>query len=811
MRFRFYAGVFLVTASTLMLQTIETRILSVITWYYLAFFLISIAMFGLTSGAVWVYLKGSRFSGKTLSNDLSYFTAAFAVTATLSLAIQMTLAPGESFTVSWFMVWLEFCLCLAVPFFFSGVVISLALTRSPYPVGRVYGVDLAGAATGCLGVLLLLDNTDGPSAVLWVSSMIAAGAALFAGSGVGGVPEGKMPFAWVLRRPKAICVVLAFCALANGMTRYGVQPVIVKGEPEKRLNYLLYEKWNSFSRVTAYAADANMPPLLWGASPKLPPGMKAEARFLRIDGLAGTMMYRFSGKSQDADALFYDLTNLAYFLPNLNRGAVIGVGGGRDILSAFAFGLKDVTGVEINPIFIGLLTENPDFADYANLNKIQGAHFVVDEARSWFARTSEKFDIIQMSLIDTWAATGAGAFTLAENGLYTVEAWRILLSRLNPNGFFTVSRWYGIGYVNETGRMISLAAATLMEMGVTEPRKHIFLASNGTSLATLILSRSPFSSEDLSALEKATYGYGFEVLASPTKESDSNILNQILNTKDRKTLDLFTSRLAFDLTPPTDERPFFFNQLPFNRPLQALKMLGILGGSMPPVGVMRGNIVATLTLAVIFFLSVMLVLATIIIPLRPAIRDTNRKLVGGGTMYFFLLGVGFMAIEIGLLQRMSVFLGHPIYSLSVVLFSLILTTGIGSFASERIKLDRRHKFATWAILLGGYILSMTFWLPGALLAFGGSSLPVRAIVCVVSIAPAGFMMGFGFPTGMRLISGIDSKPTPWFWGINGAAGVFSSVIAVISSIAFGISVTLIIGSICYLLLIPASFAIGLES
>ena len=161
-------------------------------------------------------------------------------------------------------------------------------------------------------------------------------------------------------------------------------------------------------------------------------------------------------------------------------------------------------------------------------------------------------------------------------------------------------------------------------------------------------------------------------------------------------------------------------------------------------------------------------------------------------------------VEIGLLQRMSVFLGHPIYSLTVVLFTLILATGLGSLLSDRIVLDGRLRFSIWAVLVGGYILGLPLWLPDLFPAFGGSGLLVRAAVCVAAIAPAGVLMGFGFPTGMRLISLIDRKPTPWLWGVNGAAGVLASIVAVACSIAYGISVTLMVGGICYLLLIPTT-------
>ncbi len=196
----FYIGLFLITAATLMLQIIQTRILSVVAWYHLAFFAISTAMFGLTLGAVWVYLRGSRFSQKTLSYDLSYFSSAFAVSIALALAVQMTLSPVDRMTATNVITWIELALCLSVPFFFSGVVVSLALTRSPYPIGRVYGVDLFGAATGCLGVILLLNFTDGPSAVLWVAALAALGALFFGWSSIGAPPERLPIFATLMQR-----------------------------------------------------------------------------------------------------------------------------------------------------------------------------------------------------------------------------------------------------------------------------------------------------------------------------------------------------------------------------------------------------------------------------------------------------------------------------------------------------------------------------------------------------------------------------------------------------------------------------------
>jgi hypothetical protein len=802
----FYAGVFLISASTLMLEIIQTRILSVVVWYHLAFFVISLAMFGLTAGAVWVYLRRDRFTETTLSYDLSYFSGLFSLTTAICLAVQMTLAPVISGAMTTLWIWTELAICLSIPFFFSGVILSLALTRSPFRVGRVYGVDLLGAAIGCLGALLLLNFTDGPSAILWVAALVAIGALAFAGSGIGKASDQNPPLQACLRHHYWIISILVLCAVINPYTDQGLHPIVVKGKFEFPGSYL-FKQWNSFSRVVVGQVKRGIPEM-WGPSPKMFDNKWSVYQTeLNIDGDAATYAYRFTGNLDEVTFLRYDVTNLAYFLPDRERVLVIGVGAGRDILSAALFGRKQITGVEINPIFVQLLTREPDFLDFNNVAALPGVQFVLDEGRSWLARSRESFDIIQMSLVDTWAATGAGAFTLSENGLYTVQAWKTFLNRLTPNGVLTVSRWYDPSVPDETGRLISLAAATLMEMGIADPSRHVFLASQG-AIATLVLSKSPFSTSDVETLERAAAEYQHNVLMSPGRAPGSDTLFRIITSADRKSLNSYTSSLEFDLTPPTDNRPFFFNQLPLSRPFQALAYAKTMLARGPQGGgVRQGNLVATMTLLVLFFISLIFVVAAIVVPLRPALKDVGLAVATRGTLYFALIGIGFMMVEIGLLQRMTVFLGHPIYSLSVLLFSLILTTGLGSFLSEKLPLHDRTRITAWASLTGGYLVILPFVLNEFFAAFDDATLIIRIAICVVSIMPAGFLLGFGFPTGMRLIASIDSRPTPWFWGINGAAGVLASITAIVVSLALGINATLIAGALCYLLLIPVSLAL----
>ena len=542
-RFSFYLGLFSVTAATLMLQLIQTRILSVMAWYHLAFFVISTAMFGLTAGAVWVYLRGERYSEKTLSFDLAHYSAAFAVSTALALAFQMTLPLLGQPAVTTLLIWIQLAILLSIPFFFSGVVVSLALTRSPYPVGRVYGVDLMGAAVGCFGVLFLLNASDGPSAVLWTSAIAALGALLFSRSGIGGTPDPVPRSARVLRWRSVWLLILVAAATLNSLDnrRLGLYPVFAK--TILQLGYLpWFERWNSFSRVVA-GMPIEETPHMWGPSPTFNNNeWRVTQSRLTIDGDAATAAYGISGDLSRAKFLTYDVTNLAYYMPERQSAAVIGVGGGRDLLSGRVFGIPRVTGVEINPAFVDLLLRESKFSEFVGLKKIDGVRLLVDEGRSWFARSDETFDVIQMSLTDTWAATGAGAFTLSENGLYTVEAWQIFLRRLNPRGVFTVSRWYSPQDVAETGRMVSLAVAALIEGGAKDPRDHIFLAAS-RRIATLVVSRSGFSVGELQSLKTATRRLQFDQLIVPDETPTSDILGYIVNARNLLQLGALHARL----------------------------------------------------------------------------------------------------------------------------------------------------------------------------------------------------------------------------------------------------------------------------
>ena len=790
-------GVFFVTCSVLVFQTVQTRILSVIAWYYLAFFAISVAMLGMTAGAVWVYFHRARLTSGRLATALSDSALLAAIAMPLSVMVQFSLITALTPTVTSLFAGGLLMAAMTAPYVFAGITVSIALTRTPFPISQIYAVDLLGAALGCAAVVGLLDIVDGPSAILVAGTLSALAAYAFARSATGAESQSLMlRRRW--QRPLVVTMVLAVLIPVNLMIPVGFKPVMVKDQLEDRW-LTRTERWNSYSRIVAYRPITS-PPFLWGPSPLATPTTPVPQGWLNIDGAAGTPMPHYDGTDRSIDYLRYDLVNLAYYLPGITKSAVIGVGGGRDLMSAHLFGVRDITGVELNPIFIDLLTKKGFYASLSNLNDIPNLRLHVDDARSWFAAAHETFDLIQMSMIDTWAATGAGAFSLSENGLYTLEGWRAFLNRLSDEGVFTVSRWYNRGDVDESGRMIALAIGTMIDRGAADPRQHIFVARTD-NIATLVLSKAPLSAARLVALKSVTTRLGFKVLVTPDAEPETDTLRRMVVAKDMTSLNRVAQTTFLDLRVPTDQRPFFFNQLRFTDiPRATVKLVhGELAG-----GVLRGNLLASITLTVILVIALIAVVCTIVLPLRGVAKTGARQLIVAGTIYFSLIGMGFMFAEIALLQYFGIFLGHPIYALGVCLFSLILSSGLGSLASGRFGLDTGHRVVLWGVVLAGYLLVAQGELTRLFAAASSQDLSTRILLSLAVIMPVGFLMGFGFPTGMTLIQRIDNEPAPWFWGINGATGVLASVVAVMVSMALGINVTMSIAGLCYLAVIPAA-------
>jgi hypothetical protein len=791
----FLTGVFLTCMCGLMLQIMETRALSVMVYYHLAFFAIGVAMLGMTAGALIVFYRfDTGFAPERLFDTMARVMTLFAWSVLVSLAVLLNLAleaqfaPTLTFTLSW-------ALAVAImlpPYVLLGITVTLALTRSSQRVSVVYGVDLIGAAAGCLVTLALLNLVDTYSAVLIVGAVGAAAALAFTrGARAAALPAAARAAEVAPRRKLNAAVALTILLLGAAVNvllgTQGLRPLVVKGRIQPAYG-LTEERWNSFSRIDM-SMSPNSPARLWSPS-RYAPRVYLDQAWMQIDGDASTPMYHFGGDPRELDVLRYDATALAYYIRHQGRAAIIGIGGGRDLQTAYVFGFRDITGVEYNPIFVRLFAR--DYRDFSGAGRI-GMRLAVDDARSWFARSQEQFDLIQMSLIDTWAATGAGAFTLSENGLYTVEGWKRFLSRLTPHGVFTVSRWHSESRRDETARILSLAMASLYEMGVPDPASHLYLASNRT-LSTLIVGRAPLSADDLSALDGAVNSLGYRTLAAPGRAAAEPVFDRILRSRTVDELMRFGRSATINLAPTWDANPFFFNQLRLADPASMIRAFRALPGTV------RGNLSATLTLLTLVIVSMVAVSVVLLAPTRGSVQHATAPVLFWSSAYFLLIGLAFMFVEISLIQRMSLFLGHPIYGLAIALFGIILATGFGSLVSGRTVRLAQGSLVTWPLTLALYLATLPLWLGTVLDHAETGGLLERASVCLLTMVPAGVLMGFMFPTGMRLCSRIDSRITPWLWAVNGSAGVLATGSAVLVSLETSLNHALWVGALGYALL-----------
>jgi hypothetical protein len=793
-----FAGLFLVTLSTLTYQLLLTRTFSVTMYYHFAFVAISVTMFGMAAGAVAVFLNPSVFVPARANRHLAIGSAIFAVTVVASYLTHLSIPfVIDRSLVTVYGIALTYA-ALTVPFVFSGIVVSIALTRFPRQVASLYAADLAGAAVGCVLVGPALQLTDAPTAVLGTAAVAAAAGWLFAHASEAerGAPEDASRWSGVriLRVSAALAVTLTLAAgvhaVAARQNAGWLRLVWVKGQFEPRP---LVEKWNSFSRIRVIGdPDKQVRPSGWGLSATLPPERRARELHLDIDSYAGTELTRFSGDPADVAHLRYDVTNVVHYLRPASRVIVVGTGGGRDVLSALAFDQKAVTGVEINEGIINLV--NGRFGDFTgHLDRDPRVRFVNDEARSYIARLHDRADIIQISLIDTWAATASGAFVLTENSLYTVEAWRVFLQHLAPRGILTVSRWYYANRPGEVYRLASLASTTLMRIGVTRPGDHfaIVRARPGgpnapDGIGTILVSPDPLSNADLDALEAVAARMQFEIVQSPRRSADATFAA----LADQSRLASAVAQYPLNISAPTDNRPFFFHMLRLRDVFDTARWRD--------QGIVQFNMTAVGVLGILFVTVVVLTASCILVPLWLAGPRADLRGVVPHLIFFGAIGLGFMLIEISQVQRLTVFLGHPVYSLSVVLFSLLLSSGAGSLSTGLLTRDAAPGSAVVRLALLVVVLCAFGALTPALVrTFEASSTPIRVLLSVGTLLPLGFFMGMAFPIGMGRALRDAPALAPWLWAVNGSASVCASVLAVVIALGAGISAAFWTGTVCY--------------
>jgi hypothetical protein len=773
----------LVAMTVLLVQVVLSRLFASIMTYYYAFMLISLAMLGLASGSLLVQVMPRVFTEKRFSIQTTICGAAMGlcgIAGTLALLVvypstnvgSYTFTPGQF----WALAGLFWCL---FPFFLcGGLIVAMVFARYPASFSLLYAVDLVFAAAGCLLAIAVLGVSPPVPVLLTFCTVPMFAGALF------GLAE---------RRKAAMGVVALALICALGGSVLSRRESIAKPPHASWLGRpTVVSEWNSVSAVRVHPGRF----FTWALSPRYT-GPRHDMMDLIIDGMGGTEIVRFDGNPaslKDYTYLDQDLTALASRLqPGNARQLIIGPGGGVDILQAVRAGRTDITVVEINPLIVSVVNRKLGWFSGRPYD-LPGVRLVLENGRTFIKRTTDTFDLISLTWVDTGGSATALAFS--ENYLYTVEAYQEYLSRLAPDGYLAFLRALGLGEVVRTDSMRGIAVAweALAREGITDPSRHMLVTAVDSPffrrpMCFVLIKKSPLTAADVTRSRAFVDQYGFETLWAPDVgvalrppppafAEYARLVRALVTEPDRARV---FREMPFDTIPATDDNPFYFVERA--RP-----------GQPAGIGVLQ---LQTLLLALLA-----LIVPFLLVPVLPLLkRGAGEKLHASGAAalaYFSLIGVAFMGVEIELFHVFALLLGSPAITFSVVLASLLLSSGAGSYLSARLKRAGPLTLgAVFAALVGllivflaarGYLLSTVVAAPMA----------TRVFATLLMIAPLGLLMGMPMPLGMGLVA--DSpRLVLWGWSLNGVFSVLASVGAIYCAIYLGSTVTFAIAASAYLL------------
>ncbi|MEO8096181.1 MAG: hypothetical protein ABI811_00660 [Acidobacteriota bacterium] len=754
-----YLGLGFTTLATLLLELSLTRLFSVVFFYHFAFLAISLALFGFGAGGVFSYVVANRPGN--LSAELGRLT--FVNSVAVVLLLWFILSRHGDMTLG---ALVAVYIASAIPFFFAGTVVSLAIGEAIDRIDRAYLWDLMGAAGGCLLLVPFLDMFGGPNTI------IAAGVIYGAASSIwfNRAGEAKLRALAVL-----VSVMLVTLMIMNG-TNHIFDVRWAKGEqlPEERMS-----KWNSFSRVAITRASGGP----WE---------------IRIDADAATGIPTIDWNKglteEERHTLLYRGAGMPYLLRPAAKTVIIGAGGGYDVARALGSGSPDVTAVEINPIIANNIMRGQMRKESFGIYERPQVRVFVEDGRSFIRSSQERYQVLQATLVDTWASTAAGAFALSENNLYTSEAFEDYLSHLTDDGLLAFSRW-GFDPPRESLRVISLGVEALTRLGEKNPARHMIVVRedgeklNGWgALDTLMISRKPFSDADIQLAAARAKEAGLQILYLPGGTED-NAFVQMLASPD---ITAFWRDYRYDVSPTFDDRPFFFYTV------QARDLWDYLSNANPESADYKINRAVPL----LFGLMVLCLGATVLVMVLPRVvlgsRLPKQKGIVTFLLYFLCLGAGYILVQMALIQKFMLLLGQPTRALTVIVFSMLLASGAGSYFSRTVVagLDRR----LLAVLAGVAALIAILAVAATPLVHAAATWPmsVRILITVAAIAPVAFFMGMPFPSGLRRLEERHAPSLRWAWSLNAAASVMGSVVSVVLAIYLGLRATLLIGGVFYL-------------
>jgi len=779
-----YLGVFLLSSATLMLQVSHTRVLSVASWHHFVWMVVSVALLGYAASGTLLSVY-PRIREMEFDHVLTVISILFSISALLSYVASIYM-PFDPAKLSWDRLQLLYItfyyLLLAVPFLFSGLAIALAIERSEERINRLYFSNLVGSALGSVAVLPLFGFLEGPGMMAFSSAIGGASTIAFALNLRGRRPA--FVLGWVI-----ITFLLVPCAgdlLPMRISPYKSLAVALR-YPDSRL---LDTRWNAFSRVDV--VESGMVRYAPGLSLKCRAPIPEQVG-VTVDGDNLNAITRYNGTSSSIAFTGFLPSALPYRLVDSPTVLVVGAGGGLDVLKAIYHGSKNIVALEANPIIIELVQGR--YGGFSGGIYQDGrVRAVASDGRSYIKGSSDEYDVIELSMAHGASASSTGIYAISENYLYTVESFRDFISHLSESGVLSVSRWL-LPPPREDVRIVSLAISALEELGVVEPADHMAVIRSWGTI-NMIVKRTPLNNGEIEAVRGFCEEMGFDIVYVPGVDpSEVNVhnrfprpiyyelVNGMLQTANRRA---FYDGYLYDIGPTTDERPFFFHFFKWDRLVETYRSLETKWEAL-----LEGGYLVPLTLIQALALSALLVL----LPLRRLMGSQVRR--GKGVLtYFFFLGLGYMFVEMASIQRFILLLSHPAYSISVVIFGLLLASGLGSYISGWISPGgKAHRLILLAICLLIPIYGLTSPLYQSLLSFPVST---RVFAAIAYITPLGLLMGMPFPLGLRLLTDSKRDLIPWAWAVNGCASVLGSITPIILALYFGYSRVFMMAGLGYL-------------
>jgi len=799
---RVFPGIAAAAGAVLMLEIGLTRIFSFTIWYHFAYLTISVALLGYGAAgsvlAAWPHLKER-------SGFLSWMALAAQAATLLCLVVidQLVLDPlAIGSDASQLARMLVYYVAVALPFFAGGFLVALPLQAWPASVSRLYFWDLVGAGLACGSIVPLIWWLGTPIATGLSAALLAIAAWAYA--------EPELRTRQTVAAVALAAAVLGFAAVADfapAPTKFVSQHLRAEGAA------LAFSRWTPVNRVDVVTFD---PPATtgsygdWGVSQTWkgrPPGYYV----IGHDGDSIAVMYEWDGRRESIEFLEHHVLRVPYLVVDDPEVVLIGLGGGADVLNGLANGARSITGVEINPMTVhaGKVLFRDFNGDLLNRPEVR---VEVAEGRSFLRSSPDRYDLIEINSVDTLSALSTGAYVLSESYLYTSDAIQDYLDHLRPGGVFAMA----VGDVGSpdrparhTLRLATTVRRALEERGISNPERHVMIVGAGgvLRLTHTLVKNEPFTAEEVARVERFVDQEGFIFWHRPDRPSKSFASG--LLTLEQPKLESFLDDYHLNLAASTDDSPFFFNFYKWRTLFDP--------ATYQTLDYDRTQATGQIVLAIMLVQSVLFGGLAILLPLR------RLPMSGGGSGrerlgllgYFTALGAGFILLEISFIQRFVLFLGYPTYSLTVVMLSLLVSAGVGSLYTERVRDDFTKGLAPrlglLVVLVAFYLLGM----PSIFDALLGAPLAVRILLSIALIVPLGLVLGGFFPLGIRLAERANPRLVPWAWAVNGCATVVGTLVAVIAGMTWSFSVVAVLALLIYaagvLGLLAAERGIGLRA